>query len=85
MFMIVSKDEFPVYELQLDALIRKREYSHLHELIMNASLDTTDLAMWSTPNMYLKTVDKYNELSINAFVTPSSSRFLLLHEGRPED
>mmetsp|Transcript_76413 Transcript_76413/g.105727 ORF Transcript_76413/g.105727 Transcript_76413/m.105727 type:complete len:83 (+) Transcript_76413:19-267(+) len=82
MFMIVSKDEFPIYELQLDGLIRKREYSHLHELILNASLDCTDQIMWTTPNMYLKTVDKYNELSINAFVTPTSARFLLLHENR---
>ena len=44
--------------------------------------------------MYLKTIDKYNELSVSCLLTPSSiylildyidAKFLLLHEGKGED
>ena len=30
--------------------------------------------------MYLKTVDKFNELSVNCLVTPSNAKLLILHE-----
>ena len=35
--------------------------------------------------MYLKTIDKFNELSVTCLLTPSNAKFLLLHEGRNED
>ena len=30
-------------------------------------------------------VDKFNNMSVTAFVTPGNARFLLLHEGRSDD
>lgn len=35
--------------------------------------------------MYLKTIDKFNEISVSCLLTPSNARFLLLHEGKGED
>lgn len=42
--------------------------------------------------MYIKCVDKFREstredqsLLVHCFVTPSNSKFLLLHENKPED
>ena len=35
--------------------------------------------------MYLKTVDRFNELSVNCLVTPSNAKLLLLHENAPEE
>ena len=68
----------------------------MHEFILHSSLDVIDNVQWSSNNMYLKTVDRFNELSVTCLLTPSSkpyllvnygidARFLLLHEGKNED
>ena len=73
MFMIVSKEDFPVYELQIENLVKKKEYLQMHEFILHSSLDNIDHIQWTTNNMYLKTVDRFNELSITCLLTPSSN------------
>jgi hypothetical protein len=97
--MIVSKDDFPVFELSIPGLVRGAKYQatpenakvnmdanpHLFEFILNAALDPVEERQWHTPSMYFKQVDKYLDLSVNCLVTPSNTKFLLLHEGRPED
>ena len=35
--------------------------------------------------MYLKTVDRFNDLSVNCLITPSNVKLLLLHENASED
>ena len=35
--------------------------------------------MWTSKDMYLKQVDKVNDVIISAFVTPSSNKFYLIH------
>ncbi len=40
---------------------------------------------WRLPQCFIKTVDKYNDLYISAYVTPGNVRFLLLHEAKNED
>ena len=77
MFMIVSKEDFPVYELQIENLVKKKEYLQMHEFILHSSLDNIDHIQWTTNNMYLKTVDRFNELSITCLLTPSSNSFII--------
>ena len=92
--MIVSKEDFPVFELTIDNLVKRKDYVSMHEFIIHSSLDVIDNIQWNSNNMYLKTVDRFNELSVTCLLTPSSithlfmdldARFLLLHEGKNED
>ena len=41
---------------------------------------------WQTQAMYLKTVDRFNDLlQVNCLVTPANARLLILHENIAED
>jgi trafficking protein particle complex subunit 2 len=59
--------------------------SQLFEFIINAAIDPVESQQWKNNTMYLKNVDKYNELSVSCLITPSNAKFMLLHENRPED
>jgi hypothetical protein len=69
--MIISPDDTQVYELNTGLL--KKEISYIHELIAYASLDLVEASEWTINNMYIKTVDKFNEYSINCLLTPGSN------------
>ena len=45
MFMIVSREDFPLFELKIDNLVKSsqaRSKADLYEFIINASLDSVD-------------------------------------------
>ena len=49
--MIVSRDDYPVYEVKIDSLIKsnsqpEKQQSHLFEFILNAALDPIDSLQW---------------------------------------
>ncbi|EJD01070.1 transport protein particle complex subunit [Fomitiporia mediterranea MF3/22] len=58
---------------------------HVIQMIANASLDVIEDVMRRDGNMYLKSVDKFNEWTVSAFVTPGNMKFIMLHEGKNDD
>ncbi|KAF7306733.1 Transport protein particle complex subunit [Mycena indigotica] len=58
---------------------------HVIQMIANASLDVIEDLMKTQNAMYLKSVDKFNEWTVSAFITPGNMKFVLLHEGKNDD
>ncbi|KAH7930311.1 Sedlin [Leucogyrophana mollusca] len=58
---------------------------HVIQMIANASLDIIEDVMRKDGTMYLKSVDKFNEWTVSAFVTPGNMKFILLHETKNDD
>ncbi|KAG6820434.1 hypothetical protein H0H93_000430 [Arthromyces matolae] len=58
---------------------------HVIQMIANASLDTIEDVLRKETVMYLKSVDKFNEWTVSAFITPGNMKFVLLHEGKNDE
>lgn len=83
-FMVIGHNDHPVYEVDLTGP-KEQQLQYLHQFVLHAALDAVDEAMWTTKELHLKTVDRFNVLSVTAFVTPGNARFLMLHDGKSDD
>ncbi|KNE54248.1 hypothetical protein AMAG_00238 [Allomyces macrogynus ATCC 38327] len=83
-FAIVGTRDSPIYEAAIGNPL-KDDGKHLHQFVLHAALDFVDDIMWTTPNMYLRVVDKFNDWFVSAFVSAGNVRFMLLHDSKNED
>jgi len=58
---------------------------HVIQMIANASLDVIEEVVRRDNGMYLKSVDKFNEWTVSAFITPGNMKFVLLHEAKNDE
>ncbi|KAG6495395.1 hypothetical protein ZIOFF_043201 [Zingiber officinale] len=68
-FIIVSKNDIPIYEAEVGSAAKKEEASQQHQFILHAALDIVEDLAWTTNAMFLKAVDKFNDLSVSVYVT----------------
>eukprot|EP00510_Aplanochytrium_minuta_P008990 CAMPEP_0184044488 /NCGR_PEP_ID=MMETSP0956-20121227/311_1 /TAXON_ID=627963 /ORGANISM="Aplanochytrium sp, Strain PBS07" /LENGTH=112 /DNA_ID=CAMNT_0026335531 /DNA_START=817 /DNA_END=1155 /DNA_ORIENTATION=+ len=83
-FAIVGRDDL-VYETEFTSpasssvtesgTTSASDSAHLHQFVMHSALDVVEEKMWETTNMYLKTVDNFNDMNVYAWVTASGAKF----------
>ncbi|MCJ1452876.1 TRAPP subunit [Mycoblastus sanguinarius] len=90
-FCIVGTRDQPLFELEFgtskqggDGIARfSQEARHMNPFIVHSSLDLVDEMQWTNNQMYLKRVDQFASSHISTFLTPTSTRFMLLHLPHP--
>ncbi|BGP16496.1 hypothetical protein JCM10213_001167 [Rhodosporidiobolus nylandii] len=53
---------------------------HVMQLVAHASLDVIEDVQWTNGGMYLKSIDKFHEWTVSAWLTPGGVKIILLHE-----
>ncbi|THG14356.1 hypothetical protein TEA_018910 [Camellia sinensis var. sinensis] len=67
--MIVCRNDIPIYEAEVGAAVKKEEAAHQHQFILHAALDIVQDLAWTTSAMFLKAVDRFNDLVVSVYVT----------------
>ncbi|CAN6232445.1 unnamed protein product, partial [Urochloa humidicola] len=64
---------------------RKEDLAYQHQFILHAALDVVQDLAWTTNAMFLRSVDRFNDLVVSVYVTAGHTRFMLLHDSRSDD
>ncbi|KAF9216532.1 TRAPP subunit [Podila verticillata] len=98
-FVMIGTKDNPLYEAEFVSVntarsssggatipeAKKEEFRHLNQFIAHSALDMVEDIQWSTNQMYLKSIDKFNERFISAYLTAGNIKMLLLHDAKSED
>ncbi|VAI58450.1 unnamed protein product [Triticum turgidum subsp. durum] len=80
-FVIVSKNDIPIYDAEVGSAPKKEDQAYQHQFILHAALDVVQDLAWATSTMFLKSVDRFNDLVVSVYVTagPKESRNIFLN------
>ncbi|XP_073317050.1 transport protein particle 20 kDa subunit-like isoform X1 [Primulina huaijiensis] len=85
-FMIVSKNDIPIYEAEVGTVPKKEDAAHQHQFILHAALDIVQDVAWTTSAIrFLKAIDRFDDLVVSVYVTAGHTRLMLLHDSRNDD
>eukprot|EP00252_Welwitschia_mirabilis_P001898 TRINITY_DN11864_c0_g1_i1.p1 TRINITY_DN11864_c0_g1~~TRINITY_DN11864_c0_g1_i1.p1 ORF type:complete len:136 (-),score=17.95 TRINITY_DN11864_c0_g1_i1:266-673(-) len=84
-FVIVGRNNIPIYEAEVGTALKKEDTAYQHQFILHAALDIVQDIQWTTSAMFLKAIDRFNELVVSVYVTAGQTRLMLLHDSRNED
>ncbi|EFH65549.1 predicted protein [Arabidopsis lyrata subsp. lyrata] len=93
-FIIVGRNDIPIYEAEVGSAAKltpilsiwqREDAAQLHQFILHAALDVVQDLAWTTSAMFLKSVDRFNDLVVSVYVTAGHTRLMLLHDSRNED
>ncbi|KAJ3430988.1 trafficking protein particle complex subunit 2-related [Anaeramoeba flamelloides] len=85
-FMIIGKDDVPLYEASFfNSKKQKEGSSHLSQFVIHAALDIIEEKVLSNENFFLGVVDNFNNFTVSAFVTTGMVKFVLLTENKNVD
>ncbi|RYR44706.1 hypothetical protein Ahy_A08g040993 isoform D [Arachis hypogaea] len=69
-FIIVSRNDIPIYEAEVGVAAKREDAAQLHQFILHAALDIVQDLAWTTSAMYLKSVDRFNDLVVSTLLNP---------------
>ncbi|KAK4780299.1 hypothetical protein SAY87_016405 [Trapa incisa] len=86
-FIIVSRNDIPIYEAEVGSTVKREDAAHLHQFILHAAQDIVQDLAWTTSAMFLKAIDRFNDLVVKLFLNLVSihTRLMLLHDSRNDD
>ncbi|KAL5803307.1 hypothetical protein ACOSQ4_031612 [Xanthoceras sorbifolium] len=68
-FIIVSRNDIPIYEAEVGSATKREDAAQLHQFILHAALDIVQDLAWTTSAMFLKAIDRFNDLVVSVYVT----------------
>jgi len=84
-FCVIGKGDVPLFQLSLSGVASAAAKEDLVQFLLHASLDAVEQRQWQSGTMMFKSVDKFNDVHISAFVTAGHTKFLLLHDPHKDE
>ncbi|KAF0918738.1 hypothetical protein E2562_026050 [Oryza meyeriana var. granulata] len=82
-FVIMSKNDIPIYEAEVGSAPKREDQAYQHQFILHAALDVVQDLAWATNTMFLKSVDRFDDLVVSVYVT--AGHILLILRYRPSE
>ncbi|KAG9139162.1 hypothetical protein Leryth_023653 [Lithospermum erythrorhizon] len=65
-------------QAEVGTVPKKEDAAHQHQFILHAALDIVQDLAWTTSAMFLKSIDRFNDLAVSVHVTAGHILFIVL-------